>query len=190
MYQRILANFAMHISMDQTETELVLAKMQHRQVKKNTYLLREGDISRHIYFVNEGCLRLFHTDSKGEDHNVLLCPENWWINDMASFSGQQPAFYNISSLEDSEVFYFSYDELEELYLTVPKLERFFRILIQNGFYMYQRRITANLSLTAEERYARFSKQYPGLEQRITQKQIASYLGITPAFLSMIRGKKS
>lgn len=190
MQQRILANFAMHISMDQAETDLVLAQLQTRQLKKNAYLLREGDICRHIYYVNEGCIRLFHTDSKGEDHNVLFCPENWWINDMASFSGQQPAFYNINALEDSEVAYFSYEELEQLYLKVPKLERFFRILIQNGFYMYQRRITANLSLTAEERYARFRRQYPGLEQRITQKQIASYLGITPAFLSMIRGKKS
>ncbi|WP_343693552.1 Crp/Fnr family transcriptional regulator [Chitinophaga sp.] len=189
MYQRLLANFAMHVSLDQAETDLVLAKLQSRQIKKNTYLLREGEICRHFYFVNQGCIRLFHTDSKGEDHNILFCPENWWITDISSFSGQLPAFYSINAIEDTEVYYFSYDELEQLYLSVPKVERFFRILIQNGFAMYQRRITANLSLTAEERYARFSRQYPGLEQRITQRQIASYLGITPAFLSMIRGKK-
>ncbi|OMP76361.1 Crp/Fnr family transcriptional regulator [[Flexibacter] sp. ATCC 35208] len=189
MHNRFLTNLALHISLDPSETDLVLAKLHSRQVKKNTYLLREGDICRHFYFVNEGCIRLFHTDSKGEDHNILFCPENWWITDITSFSGQLPAFYSISTMEDSEIFYFTHDELEQLYLTVPKIERFFRILIQNGFSMYQRRITSNLSLAADERYARFSQLYPGIEQRITQKQIASYLGITPAFLSMIRGKK-
>ncbi|MDN3582161.1 Crp/Fnr family transcriptional regulator [Mucilaginibacter flavus] len=190
MFDVILANFAMHISLNAAETAHVKSLLQHKAVKKNTVLLHSGDICRNIYFVNKGCLRIFNTDSNGEEHNISFCPENWWAVDISSFSGQSPAFYAIGTLEDTDVFYLSYSMLEQLYVDVPKFERFFRILTQNGFNLYQRRITSNLSKTAEERYLQFQKQYPKLEQRIAQKQIASYLGITPVFLSMIRGKKS
>ncbi|EHQ27866.1 Crp/Fnr family transcriptional regulator [Mucilaginibacter paludis] len=186
MYELILTNFAMHINLDTAETELIKAELQHKAVKKNSILLHAGAICRNVYFVNKGCLRVFNTDKEGEEHNVLFCPENWWAVDIASFSEQTPAFYTIGALEDTEVFYLSYHVLEKLYTEVPKLERFFRILVQNGFYLYQRRTTLNLSKTAKERYELFEKQYPKLEQRIAQKHIASYLGITPVFLSIIR----
>jgi len=186
MYQLILNNFAMHITLDAAETEHVKLKLQYKTVKKNTALLNTGAICRNIYFVNKGCLRIFNTDTNGDEHNILFYPENWWAVDIASFSDQAPAFYTIAALEDTEVLYFSYNVLEQLYAEVPKLERFFRILIQNGFHLYQLRVTSNLSKSAEERYGLFQKQYPKLEQRIAQKHIASYLGITPVFLSIIR----
>jgi CRP-like cAMP-binding protein len=186
MYDLILSNFAMHISLDAAEISHIQSILQSTIVKKNTVLLNEGDICRNIYFVNKGCLRIFNTDEEGEQHNILFCPEYWWAVDIASFSGQTSSFYSITALEDAELFYLNYYDLEQLYLKIPKFERFFRILTQNGFYLYQQRITANLSKSAEERYALFQHQYPDLEQRITQKHIASYLGITPVFLSMIR----
>lgn len=186
MHESILANFAMHIHLDAEETEQIKSQLQHQLIRKKTVLLSSGAVCRNIYFVNKGCLRVFNLDNSGLEHNILFCPEGWWAADMGSFSEQSPAFYTISALEDTEVFYFSYSVLEELYIRIPKLERFFRILTQNGFTLYQRRLTSNLSRTAEERYERFQKQYPGLEQRIAQKHIASYLGITPVFLSMIR----
>jgi CRP-like cAMP-binding protein len=189
MQDILFSNFAMHIALSDSETKLIKLNVHSKELKKNEALLNAGEICRNIYFVGNGCLRVFNTDKQGEQHNTLFCPENWWCTDIASFSRQIPAFYNIQALEDTEVFYFSYDQLEQLYIEVPKLERFFRILTQNGFYLYQRRITSNLSKTAEERYVLFGKQYPKLEQRIAQKHIASYLGITPVFLSMIRKKK-
>ena len=75
-----------------------------------------------------------------------------------------------------------------LYKSVPKFERFFRIILQNAFVAQQQRINQNLSFTAEERYLHFIKKYPLLEQRLPQKQVAAYLSITPEFLSMIRRK--
>ncbi|WP_074493579.1 Crp/Fnr family transcriptional regulator [Mucilaginibacter polytrichastri] len=190
MYRLILKNFSMHIVLDAAETELVVSRLQYKTVKKNTVLLDAGAIAKNIYFVKKGCLRIFNSDQEGLEHNILFCPENWWAVDIASFSGQTPAFYSIAALEDTEVLYFSYPTLEQLYIEIPKLERFFRILTQNGFYLYQLRVTSNLSKSAEERYALFQKQYPQLELRIAQKQIASYLGITPVFLSMIRKRKT
>lgn len=190
MHALILANFSMHIILTGAETEHVQQLLQFKTVKKNAVLLHAGDVCRNIYFVNKGCLRILNTDASGEQHTVLFCPENWWAVDIAGFSGQKPAIYSIQALEDTEVFYFTYPVLEQLYVEVPKFERFFRIMIQNGFNLYQRRITSGLSKTAEERYALFKKQYPKLEQRIAQKHIASYLGITPVFLSMIRKRKN
>ena len=184
MYELIFANFALHIKLDVAEIEQIKGRLQYKTVKKKSALLNAGQICRNIYFVNKGCLRIFNVDIEGEEHNASFCPENWWAVDIASFSHQTSAFYNIDALEDTEVFYLSYSVLEE----IPKLERFFRILTQNGFHLYQQRITSNLSKSAEERYEQFQKQYPKLEQRIAQKQIASYLGITPVFLSMIRRK--
>ena len=189
-YDFILANFAMHIALDAAETAHVKLVLQFKTVKKNTVLLASGKVCKKIYFVNKGCLRIFNTDKEGDDPNLSFFPENWWGVGISSFAGQTPAFYTISALEDTEVFYLSHTALEQLYRDVPKFERFFRILTQNGFNLYQRRITSNLSKTAEERYAHFQKQYPKLEQRIAQKHIASYLGITPVFLSMIRGRNN
>jgi CRP-like cAMP-binding protein len=186
MFDLILANFAMHITLDSAETEYVQSILQHKVVKKNAVLLNTGDVCRSVYFVNKGCLRIYYTDNTGLDHNISFSPENWWAVDTGSFYGQTPAFYSIGALEDTEVFYMSYDELETLFVKFPKFERFFRILTQNGFVLYQRRITFNLSKKAEERYRIFQKQYPYLEQRIAQKHIASFLGITPVFLSMLR----
>lgn len=189
MFDLIMANFAMHVSLTPAEAAYVQSVLQHKVVKKNTVLLSAGDICRAIYFVNKGCLRIFNIDREGDQHNISFCPENWWSVDIASFFGQSPAFYSISALEDTEVFYLGHAAIEKLFTEVPKFERFFRILTQNGFNLYQRRITSNLSKTAEERYLQFQKQYPKLEQRIAQKQIASYLGITPVFLSMLRRNK-
>lgn len=186
MFELILANLALHITLNDAEIAHIQSVMQSRTVKKNAVLLNPGEVCRNIYFVNRGCLRIYHTDKQGADHNTSFCPENWWAVDISSFSHQSPAFYAIAALEETEVLYFNYSTLEKLYTEVPKLERFFRILTQNGFNLYQRRITSALSKTAEERYLIFRKQYPGLEQRIAQKQIASYLGITPVFLSRLR----
>jgi CRP-like cAMP-binding protein len=190
MHELLLSNFAMHISLVPAEVEQLISAIHFKKVKKNSVLLQAGDICRNIYFVNKGCLRVFNIDAHGEQHNILFCPEYWWAVDLASFSGQTPAFYDIQALEDSELFYFSHDTLEQLYADIPKLERFFRILTQNGFSLYQSRITSTLSKTAEQRYSLFQKQYPGLEQRIAQKHIASFVGITPVFLSMIRKRNS
>jgi len=189
MFESILANFAMHIALNSAEAEIICTKLQQKTVKKNAVLLSAGEVCRNIYFVHTGCLRIFNRDKEGGEHNILFCPENWWAVDIASFSGQAPSFYAISALEETEVFYLRYADLEELYIEIPKLERFFRILTQNGFNLFQRRINANLSRSAEERYALFRKLYPKLEQRIAQKHIAAYLGITPVFLSIIRKKK-
>jgi CRP-like cAMP-binding protein len=186
MYELILSNFAKHILLTPSETEYVTSILEHLVIKKNTVILKSGDICRNFYFVTKGCLRMYNTDERGREHIVTFAPENWWSAELSSFYSRGPAVYSIDSLEDTEVFYFTQQSLEALYEQVPKFERFFRIFLQNAVTLYQRRMTAVLSLPAEDRYLQFRRLYPGLEQRIAQKHIASYLGITPVFLSMLR----
>jgi CRP-like cAMP-binding protein len=189
MSQLLLSNFAMHVALAPAEQEQVLAVFKEMTVQKRAYLLRPGNVERHIYFVDQGCLRMYHTDQDGAEHNLCFYPENWWVCDIVSFFKARPATNTIQALEDSVISYVSLGDLEKLFAEVPKLERFFRILTQNGFDMFQRRVMSGLSKTAEQRYLEFRKSYPGLEQRIAQKHIASYLGITPVFMSMMRKEK-
>jgi len=185
----ILSNFALHITLAPEEQEQVLALLQRKTVPKRSILLRPREVERHIYFVNQGCLRMYHIDKGGQEHNLCFYPENWWACDIVSFFKAKAATHSIQALEDTELYYFTLPDLEKLFNQIPRFERFFRILTQNGFDMFQRRVTSNLSKTAEQRYREFRGHYPGLEQRISQKHIASYLGITAGFLSMMRKAK-
>jgi CRP-like cAMP-binding protein len=186
LFELILINFGLHIALNDQEKMTLRSRLLEKRLKKKEHLLVNGMLCKNIYFVCSGCLRTYYRDKEGEEHNVLFCPENWWATDMLSFSQHTAATYNINALEDTVVLYVSYTTLEQLYIEIPKLERFFRILMQNGFSLFQSRLTSNISQSAPQRYKRFQQQYPTLEKRISQKHIASYLGITPVFLSMIR----
>jgi CRP-like cAMP-binding protein len=94
----------------------------------------------------------------------------------------------IEALEDSSIHQLSKDGFDKLLFDVPKFERFFRILMQNAYTREQLRMIDNLSLSAEDRYESFLRKYPHIASVVTQKQIASYLGITPEHLSAIRKK--
>jgi CRP-like cAMP-binding protein len=118
----------------------------------------------------------------------MFAINDWWITDMYSFASGQPAMLNIDAIEDSTVFELLKTDLDELYIKAPKFARFFRIIMQNAYIREQLRIIQNLSMPAEERYQSFLKKYPQFTERVPLKQIASYLGITPEFLSVLRKK--
>jgi CRP-like cAMP-binding protein len=171
------------------EEELLLREsLSFRSYLKGQYVLQQGDICQYESFVLSGCLKVFYSDSSGEEHVVMFAIEEWWVSDMGSFVNQTPADYNIQCLENCELLQFTPSTLEELYHKIPALERFFRIIIQNAFVAAQKRIVNNHRLTARERYISFIDQYPDIAQRVPQYLIASYLGITKEFLSKIRAQ--
>lgn len=187
-YELILRNVSKHIYLDNIETDFFLSLLRHRIIKRKDYLLKEGEVCKTENFILKGCMRTFTIDEKGFEHILMFGIEDWWVGDLYSFLTKTPAAYNIEALEDTEVLQISKADLDKLYERVPKFERFFRLIIQNAFIALQRRINQNLSFTAEEKYLDFIKRYPELEQRISQKQVSAYLGITPVFLSMLRRK--
>ena len=186
MYDLILKNVSRFITLTPEEEQYFISLLKFKKLKKKQYLVQEGDIVRYDYFVNKGCLRTYTIDERGLEHVVQFSIEDWWTGDMYSFLTNTPARYTIDALEDSELLCLERLALEELYIKVPKFERFFRHLLQNAFVALQERIIANLSQTADDRYCSFVTKYSDMEKRIPLKQIASYLGITPESLSRIR----
>ena len=186
MYDLILKNIARFIQLTPEETDRFTAILKARTLRKRQYLVQAGTYFPYECFVNKGSLRTYHVDNNGQEHIVQFAFEDWWTGDMYSFLSGQPALYHVEAMEDAELWVIEKNQLEKLYIDVPKFDRFFRILLQNAYVSMQRRISENMSLSAEERYLAFLKRYPQFEQRVSLKQIASYLGITPESLSRIR----
>lgn len=184
----ILENIAQHVSLTQQEQELFLSKTEVHHYKAKTILLNSGAICKHSYFVNSGILRSFNINDNIVEHVLSFACQGWWIGDMYSLLSQKPGNLFIEVLEDAEVVLLSKENQETLYREIPKLERFFRILTENSLVANQERLMDNLSLTAEERFEKFCKKYPTLIQKIAQKQIASYLGVTPEFFSKMKSR--
>ena len=186
MYDLILKNISRFATLTPEEEQYFTSLLKMKKLKKKQYLVQEGDVVRYDYFVNKGCLRTYTIDDKGQEHVVQFSIEDWWTGDMYSFLTQKPARYTIDALEDTELLCLERAALEDLYIRIPKFERYFRLLLQNAFVSLQERVIANLSQTADERYCNFIDKYPLMEKRLPLKQIASYFGITPESLSRIR----
>lgn len=186
----ILKNIGRFINLDKAEVDYFVSLLQSKTLKKREFILQPGDVCRYEIFVNKGCLKNYTIDNNGVEHIGVFSIEDWWTGDMHSFITQTPGTSFIEALEDTEVLLLSKQNLELLYEKVPKFERFFRILFQKSLVTQFERINQSIAFTAEERYLNFINKYPMLEQRIRQKQMAAYLGITPEFLSVLRRKIS
>lgn len=188
MFDLILQNVGRHIRLEPEEAGYFTSLLRVQHLEKKAFLLQAGEVCQHEAFVLEGCLRNYYLDAGGGEHILQFSVEDWWTSDMYSLLTRTPATQFIDALEPSTVALLRHDDLEQLYHRAPKFERFFRIMLQKAFIAQQQRILQNIGSTGEERYRDFRERYPGLEQRVPQHQIAAYLGITPEFLSKIRGK--
>ena len=187
-FDLLLSNLSKHISLTPEETEFFASRLNSRSLETGAFLLREGDVCRHATFITKGCLKSYHLDETGIEHIVDFLVEEWWADDLYSFFTGTAARSNIKAIENTDVLQISKTDLELLYQKIPKFERFFRILFQNAYISQRDQINSILSATAEERYILFLKKKPYAEKRFSQKDIASYLGITPQFLSTLKKK--
>ena len=193
----MFASFAEYLSekgtMTTQELELLANASVQKRVRKNQYLLEEGEVSDFIGFVIKGSFRLFRVSANGEEHVMKFAIENWWISDFTSFMSGQPSLCYIEALEDSEVIRFTKEKWNILLEAAPNFKQIIDTLTARNFEANQNRIYSNISETAEIRYENFIKQYPTLYNRIPLYMIASFLGLTRETLSRIRkyaGKKS
>ncbi|HEU4902722.1 MAG TPA: Crp/Fnr family transcriptional regulator [Flavisolibacter sp.] len=185
----LLHYFDKLIPLNKEEKELVNQKFHSRLFRKRQYVLQEGDVCTQFYFIVRGCLRMYKIDDKGSTHILQFAAENNWINDLRSFHGIIPSALNIDALEDTVVLQITRDDLISLYVQSLKFNLVFRVLVENAFIRLQERLLQNISSTAEERYQSFLDIYPHLINRLSQVQIAAFLGITPEFLSRLRNKR-
>ncbi|MDL1892034.1 Crp/Fnr family transcriptional regulator [Sphingobacteriales bacterium CHB3] len=185
-YDILHTHLSKRINITKEEFEICTRFFVPKKLKKRQFLLQEGDACRHLAFVTGGCLREYSVDHKGDEHIIQFAVADWWVADLNSFLSGTPSVHNIDALQDSEVLLLEKNDRENLMETVPKIERFFRLLLEANQIAAHKRINATLSASAEERYLAFVKTYPTLLEQVPQHQIASYLGITPQSLSRIR----
>ena len=186
--QQLLEYITQYVQLTPDEESTLLSKIKVKKFLKGQFVVQNGEICKYENFVLSGCLRSFYIDNDGLEHVIMFAVENWWTADLGSFITQKPSDLNVQCLENSEIIQIHYNDLQKLYFEIPKLERFFRIIIQKAFVAAQKRIVSNFSMDATDRYIQFREQYHDIEQRVPQYMIASYLGITKEFLSKIRNK--
>lgn len=185
-HELLIENIRQHIDLLMSEEQEIWKRTTERQFKRGDFINVEGEVNRFTNFITTGSSRVYYIDNDGVEHVVQLGIEGWWVGDFPSFITQTPASMFTEALEKTTTLSFSYDDLQALYLAVPGMERFFRLLIQKAYASFHKRTLEALSLDAEQRYLSFSEAYPLLDQRISQKHIASYLGMTPEFLSTLK----
>jgi len=186
--ESLIHYFNNKIDLTPEEINFVKTNFQARTIKRRQFILQEGDICKFNTFVVEGCLKLYKVDEHGKEHNLQFALEDSWVGDLESFYKETPSQLYIEALEKSTVLQITQKKQIELYLSYPKFDRIFRVLAENAMIAYQHRVLQNISSTAEERYTAFLKKSPQLLNRISNVQIASYIGVTPEFLSTIRKK--
>jgi CRP-like cAMP-binding protein len=184
----ILKNISKHISLDENEKKYFVSLLHYRKLKKGEIILKYGEICKNNYFVISGCLRNYTIDEYGREHIIAFAPTDWWTSDLYSYITDSPSEHTIDALLPTEIFEIKKEDMESVFIRIPKFERFFRILYQNAMVNHLHRIKQIMSIPAEDRYQYFIKRYPGIYSEIPLKYIASYLGISPEFLSKIRNK--
>lgn len=187
-YQPLLDYINRIVQLSEEEQAKLIPYLTFRKLLKGQYFLQQGDICKLSGFVISGCTKTFYVDDEGQEHVIMFSIEDWWTSDMGSYIAQKPADFNVQCIENTSLIQFSYEQQEGMLKEIPKLERFFRIIIERALVASQKRIVRNLSMSAKDRYLFFRKTYPKIDQRIPQYLIASYLGITKEFLSKIKSQ--
>ena len=187
--QQLLDNITSIVDLTSQEAEKISEKFRPFFLKKKKDYLRGGDVCKDIAFVSQGCLRSYTIDENGNEHVIQLAFENHWISDLYSFLSLVPSSLYIEAIEDSKLLLISNEHLEQLNTEVPKMERFFRILVQRAYVTTLQRLEKSFSEPAAVRYNALIEKNPDLLQRVPLIYIASYLGITPESLSRIRKQR-
>jgi len=188
MFDLLYKNISRHIHLSEEEFQQFSVPFTLKEYKKKEIALKEGEHCLFEGFVLEGCFKVYFLNEDGLEQTLYFAVKEWWITDLDSLINNVPSTLNIEALEDSNVLMISRKDKENLYETMPQTEKLFRIMNQKSSAALQRRILSLMSKTADKRYLDFLEKYPTLEQRITQQQVAAYLGISHEFLSKIRKK--
>lgn len=182
----LLQHIKSFIDINEDEANITEQAFAATSISKKKELLRAGNVSQYVFFVEKGCLRSFTIDEKGGEQIYQIELEGHWIGDLYSFWSQKPSQLSIDAIEDTDVRMISHTRLEKLYREVPKLERFFRILFQNAYMAVMEQHKSSIRNLAQDRYRQLINTQPDLLQRVPLVYIASFLGITPESLSRIR----
>jgi CRP-like cAMP-binding protein len=189
MYEKIHNYISRFVQLTPEEMAFVEQNLELRVIPRKTIMLNAGEICDFEGYVNKGCIREYFIDRKGAELTLEFAVEDWWVSDITSFESQSPSNMYIETLEDCELLILTHDSKERILNQVPKLERMFRLMIQRHLTVVQNRLFKTVSFSAMDKYTEFIRRYPTISQRVPQHYIASYLGISPEFLSRLRKRE-
>lgn len=166
--------------------ELLIHEFGEKKVSKGFLLQQQGDTIMQAYYVKKGLLRSYYIDKIGKQHTFMFAPQNWIIADFCILNNMKHAKLSIEALEDSEIYIIPKSIFGKLHI-LPEIELKKQIKrFINRIETLQGRVIMLLSATAEEKYLHFLLTYPDIIQKVPQRMIASYLGISPETLSRVR----
>jgi CRP-like cAMP-binding protein len=187
--QALITHFTEYLALDAQETLSLSERITVRKLKRRQFILSEGETCKHYNFVVSGCLKMYKADEAGKEHNLAFAAENDWLTDIGSFHSETASQLYIEAVEATTIIQIEKPDLLYFYTNYPKFDRNFRVILENQFIELQQRLLQTISTTAEERYENFVATHPHLVNRLPNTQIASYIGITPEFLSRIRSQQ-
>lgn len=190
MYSMILNNISKFTTLTPDEQSFFISMLDYKFIPKKTILQHEGDICQFEGYITRGCARIFYVNEEGCEVTLAFATEDCWISDVCSFYEKTPSIFSIETLEDTEMYVFTLEIKEKLFAKIPKLERSFRLLVQRNLSVVQNRLIKTITHSATDRYLEFIQTYPSVPRRIPQYYIASFLGVSPAFISTIRKRLS
>jgi CRP-like cAMP-binding protein len=185
----LLRNVARLVSISAEDENSMKNYFTEKRLLRKQFLLQADETCRHDNYVVSGSLRAFYVDKDGDEHTLQLAIDDYWITDLNSLMNETPSSIYIQALEPSEVLQIESTNLNILLAERPVFERFFRLLHQRAYVAQTNRILNNIALNGHERYQRFADTFPEFVRRIPQKFLASYLGMTPVFLSQFQGSR-
>jgi CRP-like cAMP-binding protein len=189
MQKSIVQHIRKFVDFSESEVVILNKYVETLQLKKKAFLIHEGRVCRHLYFVEKGCLRMYFINKKGAEQITQFALDGWWISDYQSFMNYSPSDYYIQTIEESRIVSIDSQNLDKLLIELPMLERYFRIIMQKAFAGAQLRSKFLYEMSKEEFYIHFSTSFPEFMRRVPQYMIASYLGLTPEYLSELRKKQ-
>lgn len=186
MLNLLLDHVAKFVDLTKGEERILMESFTIERYPAKSFLLKEKEVCRDNTFVLSGILRNYTIDDDLVEHTMSFASRGWWSGDMYSFVSQKPGNSFIVALEEATVMAQTREQQLHIFDRIPKMERFYRVLIERSLVATQQRVLDNMQLTAEERYLRFLERYPDIKYKLPQKDIASYLGITPQFFSKMK----
>jgi signal-transduction protein with cAMP-binding, CBS, and nucleotidyltransferase domain len=167
----------------------IIMFFEFQNVSKKQVLIEAGNSCSHNFFVLKGCLHMYFTNEKGIERTVQFAIDDWWMTDCLAYLNQTKSGFTIQAVEDTQLLSITFDGQEQLLEEFPQLERYFRIMYQIGYGSSLMKMKHMFDFSKEEIYLHFTEHYPDFAQRVPQYLIASFLGLTPEYVSEIRAKK-
>lgn len=189
MSTQLFSHINTYVSINNEDFEGISSFFEFQNVSKKETLMEAGTSCTYNYFVLQGCLHMYYTNEKGMERTVQFAIDNWWMTDCLAYLNRTRTDFNIQASEDTKLLSISFEKQEQLLKAFPQLERYFRIMYQIGYGASIMKMKYLFDFSKEEIYLHFTEHYPDFAQRVPQYLIASFLGLTPEYVSEIRAKK-